>query len=57
VFLKDKVYISNPQTEDELKENIHREVANIPAEQLPLVQGMSTCRGTAFSTPHVICEL
>jgi hypothetical protein len=34
--LKDKVYNSNPRTE-ELKENIHREIANIPAEQFPKV--------------------
>jgi uncharacterized membrane protein len=32
-FLKDKVYNSNTRTE-ELKENICRETANIPAEQL-----------------------
>jgi hypothetical protein len=31
--LKDKVYSSNPRTE-ELKENVRREIANIPAEQL-----------------------
>jgi inhibitor of nuclear factor kappa-B kinase subunit alpha len=31
---KDKVYNSNPRTEEELKENIRREIANIPAEQL-----------------------
>jgi hypothetical protein len=31
--LKDKVYKSNPRTE-ELKENIRREIANIPAEHL-----------------------
>jgi hypothetical protein len=31
--LQDKVYNVNPQTE-ELKENIRREIANIPAEQL-----------------------
>jgi RNA polymerase-binding transcription factor DksA len=31
--LKDKVYNSNSQTE-ELKENICKEIANIPAEQL-----------------------
>jgi hypothetical protein len=30
--LKDKVYNRNPRTE-ELKENIRREIANIPAEQ------------------------
>jgi hypothetical protein len=34
--LKDKVYSSNPRTEEE-KENIHREIANIPAEQLQKV--------------------
>jgi hypothetical protein len=34
--LKDKVYNSNPQTE-ELKEVIHREFANIPSEQLQRV--------------------
>jgi hypothetical protein len=32
--LKCKVYNSNPRTERELKENIHREIADIPAEQL-----------------------
>jgi hypothetical protein len=32
--LNDKIYNSNPQTEEELKENIRREIANIPAEQL-----------------------
>jgi hypothetical protein len=31
--LKDKVYNSNPRTK-ELKENIRREIANIPVEQL-----------------------
>jgi hypothetical protein len=35
--LKDKVYNSNPQTEEELKENIHREIADIPAEQFQMV--------------------
>jgi hypothetical protein len=34
--LRDKVYRSNPRTE-ELKENIRREIANIPAEQLQRV--------------------
>jgi hypothetical protein len=34
--LKDKVYNSNPRTE-ELKENIHKEIANIPAEHLEKV--------------------
>jgi hypothetical protein len=62
--LKNKVYNTKPQRED-LKENIRREVANIPAEELqrvisehlPSVRGMSVCRRTAFSTPFVICEL
>jgi hypothetical protein len=31
--LKDKLYNINPQME-ELKENIHKEIANIPVEQL-----------------------
>jgi hypothetical protein len=34
--LKDKVYNSNSRTE-ELKENIHTKIANIPAEQLQRV--------------------
>jgi hypothetical protein len=34
---KDKVYNSNPRTEEDLKENIHRDIANIPAEQLQKV--------------------
>jgi hypothetical protein len=63
-FLKDKVHDSNARME-EPKENIHKEIANIPAEQLErvnqnpllLVQGMSECRRTAFSTPLMICEL
>ncbi|PNF34055.1 hypothetical protein B7P43_G01128 [Cryptotermes secundus] len=54
--LKDKVYNSNPLTE-ELKENIHWEIANIPVEPLLLVGGLSTCRETAFSGPSVICEM
>jgi hypothetical protein len=32
--LKDKVYYSNLRTEEELNENIRKETANIPAEQL-----------------------
>jgi hypothetical protein len=32
--LKDKVHKSNPQMEQELKENIYREIVNISAEQL-----------------------
>jgi hypothetical protein len=35
--LKDKIYNSNLQTEEELKENIQREIENIPAEQLQRV--------------------
>jgi hypothetical protein len=35
--LKDKVYKSNPRTEEKLKENIRREIAYIPAEQLQSV--------------------
>jgi hypothetical protein len=35
--LKDTVYNSNLPTEEELKENIHSEIANIPAEQLQRV--------------------
>jgi hypothetical protein len=34
--LKDKVYDNNPRTE-ELKENVCREIANIPAEQLQII--------------------
>jgi hypothetical protein len=34
--LKDQIYRSNPRTEEEeVKENIHKETANIYAEQLP----------------------
>jgi inhibitor of nuclear factor kappa-B kinase subunit alpha len=36
--LKDKVYKSNPQMEQELKENIHREIVNISAEQFQRVK-------------------
>jgi hypothetical protein len=50
--LKSKVYSSN----------IRREISNIPAEHLEKVnqnlfpvRGMSTCKGTEFSTPP-ICE-
>jgi hypothetical protein len=35
--LKDKVYSSNPQIEEELKENIHREISNIPRQHLQKV--------------------
>jgi hypothetical protein len=58
---EEKFHKSNNRTED-LKENIRREISNIPApkgksEYLPLVRGLSACRGTAFSTTPVICEL
>jgi hypothetical protein len=78
VSLKEKVYSSNPRTEEGLKQNIRREISYIPAENqkktfvgkfhicressegkskpLPPVRGMSTYRGTVFSTPPVICE-
>jgi hypothetical protein len=42
-YLKDKVYNSNPQME-ELKENIYREIANIPAEQLRRVNKNLFCQ-------------
>jgi inhibitor of nuclear factor kappa-B kinase subunit alpha len=35
--LKDNVFNNNPRTEEELKGNICREIANIPAEQLQRV--------------------
>jgi hypothetical protein len=61
--LKGKVYNSNPRTE-ELKENIRMEIANNScrtaskgkSEPPPPVRRMSTCTGTAFSAPPVICE-
>jgi hypothetical protein len=31
--LKDRVYNSNPRLEEEPKENSHKGIANIPAEQ------------------------
>jgi hypothetical protein len=65
--LKDKLYNRNPQTEKELKENVCRKIANFPAEQFQRVRQnpfcqceeclRGTCRGTAFSTHPVICEL
>jgi hypothetical protein len=63
-YLKDRAYNSNAQME-ELKENICREIANIPAEQLQRVNQNPFCRceeclhveGTAFSTPPMVCEL
>jgi hypothetical protein len=61
--LMDKVYNCNPQME-ELKENIRRKTANIPAQQFQRVnQNLfcrgeeCLCRGTEFSTPPMICEL
>jgi hypothetical protein len=35
--LKDKIYNSNPGTEEELKANIRKEIANIPVERLQKV--------------------
>jgi hypothetical protein len=35
--LKDKAYSSNPRTVEELKENIRREISNIPAENFQKV--------------------
>jgi hypothetical protein len=35
--LKDRFYNSNPCTEEGLKENIRKEIANIPAEQFQRV--------------------
>jgi hypothetical protein len=37
ICLKNKVYKSNPQMEEELKGNILREIANISSEQLKRV--------------------
>jgi hypothetical protein len=37
VFLKDKINNRNTRKEKEVKENIHKETANIPAEQLQRV--------------------
>jgi hypothetical protein len=58
---KDRDYDNNPQTEEELKEYIRREIANIPSEQfqraLPPVRRIPACRGTAFSTTSVISKL
>jgi hypothetical protein len=35
--LKDRIYNSSPWTEEALKENTHREITNIPAEELQIV--------------------
>jgi hypothetical protein len=40
--LKDKIYSSDPRIE-ELKENIHWAIANIPAEQLQSVDHTLSC--------------
>jgi hypothetical protein len=32
--VKDKVYKSNPRMEEEVKENIRKEIANVPVEKL-----------------------
>jgi hypothetical protein len=48
---------------EELEENIHSKIVNLPAGQLERlnqnlpVQGISAYRGTAFITPAVICVL
>jgi hypothetical protein len=63
-LFEEQAYSCNTLTEEELKEDILREISNIPAEHhqkgnkktLPPVRGMSTCRATAFSTPPLICE-
>jgi hypothetical protein len=36
--LKNKIYNRNPRKKEELKENIHKESANIPVEQLRRVK-------------------
>jgi hypothetical protein len=49
LFVEDKVYNSNPRTEERLKQNIHREIANIPAEQLRRVnQNSSACARNVY---------
>jgi hypothetical protein len=61
--LKDKVHNSNPGME-ELKENIHRDIAVTPAEQLQRVKQNFFCQckeylcviGATFSTTPVICK-
>jgi inhibitor of nuclear factor kappa-B kinase subunit alpha len=61
--LKDKVYNSNHQTVGELKENICREMANIPAEQLQRVNQNLFCwceeclrvEGQHFQ--HLLCSV
>jgi hypothetical protein len=42
--VKDKVYSSNPQTEEGLKENICRDISNIPAENLQKVNQNLFCQ-------------
>jgi hypothetical protein len=41
--LKDEVYSNNPRMEQERKENIHREISNIPAEHLQKVNQKLFC--------------
>jgi hypothetical protein len=54
--LKDTVYNSNPWTE-ELKKNIYREIANIPAEQLQRVnQNLLWSGNCNCFFPNVICQ-
>jgi hypothetical protein len=36
-YLKDKVYSNNPRTEEELQDNIRREISNSPAVHLQKV--------------------
>jgi hypothetical protein len=43
-YLKKKVYKSITRTDEELKESIGREIANIPAEQLQSVNQNVFCR-------------
>jgi biotin synthase-related radical SAM superfamily protein len=51
--LKNKVYSNNPQTE-ELKENIRREISNIPAEHLQKVNQnlFRQCKECLFVEGH-----
>jgi hypothetical protein len=51
--LKDKVYNSNPRAE-ELKENIRREISNIPAEQLLISSAKFCMRLAAGGAPVAV---
>jgi hypothetical protein len=42
---------------EELKENIRKKIALISSKLLSPMRGLSACRGTAFATPLLICEL